>query len=359
MPAEILAALIAILAGLAGYAFREYSNKVQPFFQILGIEEFTQNSDDVSVDPNLKGILENTLILPELSANAKFRDIYELWYTADDIRKFWPDVKQAVNKVLSSQSEYELIDALASLFRLTYFQSWIILLLIQDRIEFINLPQNLDEKINVFEDDDADGSVWITFPQKASQFGRSFNTPIIRAKCNLFLDSIKYLHRPSIDKAILSFREACEKEYNMANQIFHYLEDIIHEHSRWGFYTYVANLNNYPMVIDIYSKILIQDKKTGNFSEDCNLVLISETENGELSLERRARMPFVLQGGSSALLGFLTKNTQGEMRFGKAIREAFERRQASCQVEIHLRKIGLIKKQLYKSQISSFSETNL
>lgn len=113
------------------------------------------------------------------------------------------------------------------------------------------------------------------------------------------------------------------------------------------------------MVIDIYSKILIHDNKTGNFSEDCNLVLVSEAENGELSLERTARMPFVLQGGSSVILGFLTRKTQGEMRFGKAIREAFERGQANCQVEINLRKIGLIKKQRYKSQTSSFSETNL
>jgi hypothetical protein len=37
MPLEIITVLIAMFAGTAGYFFREYSSKAEPFFQILTI----------------------------------------------------------------------------------------------------------------------------------------------------------------------------------------------------------------------------------------------------------------------------------------------------------------------------------
>ena len=224
------------------------------------------------------------------------------------------------------------------------------LILLQDRIDFPDLSDNLSTQINVIDDDDREGCVWLTLPKNTVKFGKNFKIPVVRSKYQPFLEGIKYLYQPFIEKTLLDFKDIVEGECNVANKIFPKLEKIKNEHSRWGFYTYIANLNSYPFIIENQAKVVILDKKTGVFSESCELIFVAEDdEDGHLYMKRAAKMPFVLQGGSGTLLGFLTNNMQIEMKFGQAIREAFNRGQATCYIQINLRKVGLFKKQLFKS----------
>lgn len=364
MPLEIITVFIAMLAGTAGYFFREYSSKAEPFFQILTINgDKTRTDDDVLITPKLMADLSDTFYLPTLDPTldkeVKYGKIFDLQSKINDIKNFSTNVRQAVDRVLLAQTDYEFVDALSELFRFTFFDIWMYRLLFSEKLNLTDVSSDSEEKIKIYDDDSSEGSVWINFPQKPVNFGQNLKTPVVRAKYNVFLEGVKRLDRPFLEKALKSFKDRLDRECHIANEIFTEVEDLRNNHSRWGICAYIANLNNYPLVIETESTVLIKDKRTGAFPEDCELAIVNIADDGQLNLTRPANMPIVLQPSSSVQLGFITKRTQGDMPLGADIRAAFNRKQANCQVEIRVRKIGLFKRRIYKSAKAPFVETQL
>jgi len=359
MPIEIITVLIATASGIAGYLFREYSSKAEPFFQILTINgSITRNDDDVSVTPKLISDLNDTFYLPSLNEAVKYGKIFDLYANINRLKRFSTDVKKAVDNVLLAKSDYEFVEALKQLFQFTYFDTWIYYLLYSEKIDLINISET-EEKIKIFDDDSSNGSVYINFPQSTINFGQQLKAPVVRAKYKAFLDGVKYLDRLFLERALKSFKEHLERECHLADAVFSEVEDLTNNHSRWGVCAYIANLNNYPLVIEADAKIIIRDKKTGDFSEICELAIVKVSQDGSLSMTRTAKMPIVLRPSSSIQLGFITKKTQGDMPLGADIRAAFNRKQSNCQIEISVRKIGLLKRRTYTSAKAQFVETEI
>lgn len=364
MPIEIVTVFIAMVSGVLGYLFREYTTKVKPFFQILTIDgNLSRNDDEVSINPTitprLMTELKDTFYLPKLDAEFKYSIINAMRTNIEKLQRFSPEVMLKIDKVLVSNTDYEFVNTLGELFQTPFFDECMFQALYRDKLDLPELSQNLEEKIQIYDDERAEGSIVIKFPRNSVGFGYHLNTPFIRAKYDVLAKGVQCLDRPFLEKILKNFKNLLEREYHIADGIFIEVKEIEDKHSRWGFCSYIANLNSYPLIIEPDATLFIMDKKTGKFSEACELAIVDVSEAGELRLTYPARRPIVLKPTSGLELGFISKKNQGSMELGAEIRASFNRKQAECQIEICVRQVGLFKRRKYKSPKTRFVEIRI
>jgi hypothetical protein len=187
----ITTTVAALLSGGLGYAFREYRNRVRPFFQITAIDgSLTRRSDNLEIDPEISQKIENTFYIKPLSPKSDLGEIWDHWDRADDVKRFWPSISQVVDEILSSTNDNDLTTALGRVFEKTYIDRWLMLLLVNNRFIFPQLPEDSVKKVDVFFEDDRNGMVWFNFPNTAPNFGNNLNHGAIRARCQPFIDMI-------------------------------------------------------------------------------------------------------------------------------------------------------------------------
>jgi hypothetical protein len=355
---EVLATLLAIIGAILGYAFREYRNKVRPFFQLSELTGgLTKRSDDVQVEQDIVDKLSNTFYIKELDQKNTLGEVWDRWDRADDVESYWPKVRDYLDKVLAATTDEALIRSLPELFELKYFGMWMMLMLVGDRIKFSKIPKALPTRIQVFDSEDKKGCVWFSFPTNAQDFGNNFSEPVIRSKCTPFINSIKYLHRDSLFSILRQYKDILENEYKAAVSSIHALKAIKDNHSRWDFFCYFANLSQSPVVIENRGGVSIFDKGTKfKLTEECYLANL-QTNEGKRSILDTIN-PIILRGGADAEFVFITKHTQSQMELGKHLREVFERGRATVRLSFRVRKVGLLKRQRYVSPSFPFVESS-
>lgn len=354
---EILATLLAIVGAVLGYAFREYRNRARPFFQLTELGgDLLKRSDQTQIEESLSHSLSSTFYIKGLDAKSTVGEVWDCWDRADDVERRWPEVRDKLDKILASTSDDALMYSFPDLFDLKYFERWMMLILVADRITFSKIPKQSVIRIKVFQSEDNKGSVWFAFPTKTVSFGNNFSEPAIGSKCTPFVNSIKYLHRDLIFSILRQYKDIMEEEHKAALSTIHDLKAISDAHSRWSFSSYFANLSSAPIVIENDGEVLVHDKTTKfKLRERCYLANL-QLKEGKSSIVDTNK-PIVIRGGADAEFVFITRKTQTEMTLGSHLRTVFESGTARVKVSFPIRKVGLLKRQRFVSPGFKFEET--
>ncbi|MGK7883644.1 MAG: hypothetical protein AB4057_03340 [Crocosphaera sp.] len=358
VPLEILAVLLSISFTIVGYFIREYKNRVTPFFETLYIDEFRRYDDDIILSESIINSFQEATYINSLEKETKMANLLSSFESISDFKNFWKEVREKTNQVINSQSDEELIKNLSFLFSLQYFHDLIIYYFV---VKSLSCPikynsDSEEEIIHIYDDsdDETNGSVLIDFPKHETwKFGNNFKRLFYKEKCQDFLNSIKFLKEESIKTTLREFLKIGQKEYNLSNEIYHPLENLIKLNSRWAMYAYIANINNYPIIVKPKCKIIIRHLNN-KFEEECFLTNISYDNNNDLQIEKSTDKPIILASGQDSLIGFMTYKTQKDMEFGDAIRQAFDSGQGLYKIEIIIQKVGLFKEQKYRSNTNDF-----
>ena len=87
------------------------------------------------------------------------------------------------------------------------------------------------------------------------------------------------------------------------------------------------------------------------------MTLLKSTERGNVHMSD-TKTPLIIKPGESELFCFVTNDIQKHMKLGNALREAFERGDARCHVEVRIRRAGLFKTQYISSETTNFTPTS-
>jgi hypothetical protein len=350
---EIVATGTALAGAVLGYAYREYRNRMRPFLQIIQTDGSTTKGDQiVAVQPEVSASLEGSFYIKTPKDQQPLRDVREHWDKADDLKQLWPVTKTDVEAILAATTAEPMCDSLSEAFEGRFFDRTLRLLLVNNRLNIPATPAEKGEVVRVF-DDQKDDCVWLDFPTKAVAFGKGMTHPAVRARCEPLLALIRCLAIDELHRVFTQFKGILEAEYTAAMQTVDKLEQIIDQHSRWVLHCYIANMNNTPLIIERNSFLAVVDRKRVKYREPCYLALVKTTDEGREYIAD-TNTPLVVRAGSDTKFVVITRDTQGQMELGDAMRECFNRGQAKCHITVKMRKIGLLKRQTFQSQSTEF-----
>ena len=357
LPKELIAALTGLGGATIGYAFREYRNRVRPFFQITEIDGTMSKRDDrTEITEETSDKLTDTFFIKEVDQHTDLGTLSDCNGSIARMAIWWPQDKLAVDQIFEAMDDDSLCAALAATLNWPSVDRWLTQFLVSDRITVKKLPENLVEQIPVHDDnDESNGQVWFLLPKKATNFGAGLKNRAVRAKCEPFIQAVRFLHHDTIKDVFRQFSQVVEKEYQIAIECRTEVKDKVNEKSRWCFYCYLANMSNSPVVIEKDGYVHVRDKTRVHYKEDCYLLLIRRDDKGARSLQD-TNTPLVIKQGEDCEFAFITKSAQSGMELGKALREAFDRGQGKCHLTVVLRRVGLLKRQRYRSASSQFCE---
>ncbi|HBG78283.1 MAG TPA: hypothetical protein DDW84_05475 [Phycisphaerales bacterium] len=358
LPYEIWGAIIGIGGAVLGYAFREYRNRVRPFFQITRITGDTiKRSDMVDVSKETSDKLKSTFYLDELTMNDHLGDVADVHERARQVRDWWPEDGPAVDRVLASNTDDELCHALTLALKFRSIEKWLLTLLASDKLHVLVGTTRGVPKIAVEEDEDDEGQVWFMFPNKAVSFGNHLKNAAIRAKCQPFIDAVKTLDHSAIKTTFTRFKELAEAEYRTSMECLPEIKNLFDTNSRWCFYCYLANLNDTPIIIQTQACLHIRDKTGVRYEEDCYIALLKAGKDGDMNLTD-TKTPLVVPAGKDVQFALITTNTQIRMKRGTAVRECFERKESKCHATVKIQRVGLFGQQRFCSQSATFIATD-
>jgi hypothetical protein len=314
VPKELQAALIGLGGAALGYAFREYRNRAHPFFQITEVDgTATKRTDRTELSEVTSEKLFDTFFLEKVERNTDLGTLSDCNRTIRHMTKVWPQNKPSIEQILSATEDTSMCAVLASALGWRSVDNWLTQFLMSDRMH-----------------DDNEGNksqVWFLFPKKGTNFGNHFTNKAVRAKCEPLIQAIRFLHHEIIKNAFKQFSYVVEKEYQKTIECQSEVKNKVDEKSRWCFYCYLANLSNFPVVIEKDGYVHVHDKKTKmKYKEPCYLLPIRRDNKGERVLQD-TNTPLVIKQGGDCEFAFITKSAQSGMELGKALREAFYRAQ--------------------------------
>jgi hypothetical protein len=358
LPYEIWATVIGIGGAVLGYAFREYRNRVRPFFQITRIAGDTiKKSDRVNVSKETSDKLKSTFYLDELKMNDRLGNVSNVHKQAEQVRNWWPEDRPTIDQVLASNTDDELCHALISTTNFRSIERWLLILLVSDKLHVSVGAARGAPKIAVEEDDEDEGRVWFMFPNKAVSFGNHLKNAAFRSKCQPFIDAVKTLDHDAIKTTFTRFKELAEAEYRSSMECLPELKNLSDTNSRWCFYCYLANLNDTPIIIKTQAYLHVCDKTGVHYKEDCYLALLKADKDGNLDLTD-TKTPIVVPVGKDVQFALITTKTQIMMTRGTAVRECFERKESKCHITVKIRHVGLFEQQRFCSQSTTFIATD-
>lgn len=353
IPVEITAAVVGIFAAVIGYAFRELRNRISPFFDIITINGgLMRFNDEIAVPQEVLDALKDSFYIADLKPESELGITYQAWDQCDDMKKVWPAVKKRIEAVLTAATDDDLLGSLGTLLNGNYFEKWITLLLLRNRLDFeVNEDiTNSPEKIHVWIEEKDDEQVWFDFPNKAVSFGKRLGHPAIRAKFMPFILAVTHLHKAGLQKALREMIRILDEDYRKALSAVHELKEINDANSRWAFYCFLANNSPNPILIETSGAITAVDNKTRTkYHENCYVTL--SDENFDL---KDTSIPLIVKVGESVQFCLVTNQKQREMKLGDAMREAFERADGLCRATVTTRRVGLVKRQRCRSLTARF-----
>jgi hypothetical protein len=349
----IFGTLLGIVSAIIGYFFREYKNKSKPFIKVYDITGgSTKTTDYVKINESIYNELRETFFIKYLLPKSSLGDITKTVKKCALVKAFWPELKKDIESMIAVSKEGEVIEKLSSLFNSEELKHWIFLLLITDNITIDKIDESLTDKIRFFKTDENNGEIWFAFPGHTVNFGNTLNNSAVFAKVKPFIDIIQKVDITSIKIFFKNVISYLDKEYNSAVSVIHELSELLEDESRWIFYVYIANLSKNPIILKNSNQIEIRDNKKSKYIEDTYLSRIVKYEGQEYIQD--TKHPLVILPESSEKFCLITKKVQREMEYGKALREAFDKRNSKYRMLLNIEKVGLLRKQKIKSKFSVF-----
>lgn len=360
---QIAAVIIGLMGALLGYLYREYRNRIRPFFQITGIDgRMAKNTENIQLSNVVSGKFASPFYLPKLKERSQLGDIVEANKKIRQLQKLWPEIRPKIESIIAARTAEEITAGLRDAFGHKAVAIWLARLLVDDRIVVSNFNAGRVAVIPVLEDNDNEnGRVWFNFPGKSRSFGNHFSNSAIREKCKQFIEVVKYLNIQALQQTFSEFKRHVECEYQAAVECSEEIKNMTNEHSRWCFQSYLANLSSMPIMVENMATVTVVDKIGVQYRENVRLLIVGLDSNDGSQEFHESSTPLVIRGGEDARFALVTAKAQSGMKLGKALRECFERGQSKCHATIKIRRTGLFKRQTFRSQSTKFAkpdETN-
>ena len=350
--------LLTVLAGVAGYFFREFKNRAKPFLAIKKIEGgFRKLGQFIEIDPKIVDRLKQAIYLKKLDNNDSLGEIYSTWEEVDKFVAYGKILLEYIDNIINAVEKNDidvLKKSLSKLLSIEFFGEFLVLIIDGNYLKIPECDEEAKIIIQVYDSDEKDGCVWFDFHQKDVQFGHSFNKyAILKDKCLKFIKMISVLDIISIKIVFTSIKEFLQQEFEISKDCSKYLLDIQNENSRWEAQIFLANLGKNPFLINTCGELYVSDDSGAKFNEECYLVRLTQNDKGEI--ERfDANSPIVLGAEQDITFSYFTKNTQSEMKKGTILRKIFEEKSAKCQISFEIEKVGIIRKKILKTTMVPF-----
>lgn len=343
--AALITATVTVLAGGAGYLFREYRNRAKPFTAVTKVGgNFRKGSSVIDVPEPLLDSLAGAFAINKLDSRDTLDEIYSSWKDARRVTDSGGDFIGTLTKIVDAAHREDREDVLRLLPKALgrgQYEKWVTLLLAKDAIDIPDRRAGLDVEIPTWESDEHGGCVWIGFPGgTATTFGMGFeSTPILRDKCLPVVELIEHLDYDGLASVFEQVETLMSDELTIAKDTFPLLDDILNEQSRWEVQLYVANLGRNPFLVKKNAVVRVEDETGASYTEGCHLVLLNTDDDGSLT-RTISDSPLVLGAEEDAKFAFFTNRVQRQMDRGGAFREAFESDEAQCSVKFSVEKAG-------------------
>lgn len=347
----IISASIGLLGLIIGYFYREYQIRVKNLIHIYNIDSYMVKYDDsVDIDKNLLENCRKSELLDDLKKTEKYRNVYDNWDVADDLKQFWIDIKSDIDTILNIKKDKEFLTLLSKLFNNKYFEKYIKRFILKNKVDDLK-TKLFEKKISISEVDD-DGDVYIGFPEQ----NISFNTtkhPAAKAKYKLFLNNIASLDKDNILETFRRFVVFMDSEYQIGISSIDSLIKIKNDQSRWAFYVQIANISSSPFLMELEPKLKIRYKRNDYIIDLYTTIIKQNPKTGEDYIDDTSK-PLLIKHNEVKELVVITKEREKDIEFGKTIREIFESKKGTYRIEWDVIKPGLFKNQKLRSLKKSF-----
>jgi hypothetical protein len=360
MTVESMTAVGGLLGGLAGYAIREFQNRITPFFQIYSIAGGSVAGwERVDVDIDIRTQIEDTFYIKPLDKNEPYLEVFKCWDRADDVKQLWPKVRSLVDDVLGAD-EQGLEEALYHLLDSAWFDRWFTILTARSDLTFPTADQEAEKKTSVFidpQEQEKNGTIWISTPYGATSFAQQMNNPAMHQRLLPFVQCVERLEADKIKTVLTNFKQTLETEYQVALKVSTSLKEVVDSYSRWMFKLAFTNLSNSPTVIEKQAEIVVTDTKTKTkYPMECALAKLTVQKDGVQV--KHSDAPISVRAGETIEFAVVTTEAQREMDLGTDIRNVFNRRSGTCQLSLHIQRPGVFKRQHPKSEPIPFESTD-
>jgi hypothetical protein len=356
MAPDFIPPFFAAAGSLAGYAFREYRNRVTPFLQIVNVSgDNFRNSDSCKLDANVINQLKAAASTEPLTERSTLKEVYGAWDSMSEISINWPKYKDKVHAFLANNAIEEYRSLLWQLFRYQHFDDTLTRLLTAGKLSVPSADSTLQPILDSFYDPDG---AWIVFPNGNASLGTNYKTDsqIVQKRLSPFLDLVIRLEIPKIQSVLADYEKILSEDYYIANEVVAPLKAILDISSRWMLECYVANVDSTPLIIEPNASIIVRDRRTINYVLRGSLLAAPYSESGDSLGYHSTSTPIIIRSGEDARFAIVTNETQGELIDGSAVRECFSRGVALCRIKVFLRKVGLLRRQSYLSPSIRFAE---
>jgi hypothetical protein len=345
--AALITAGFSIFSAILGYYYKEYKNRQKPF---INLHEFRgdvqKKSVEIKVPKNIVEKSEKSSLIRHLFENDTLSGLDK---TLDGIKEIYDDAEDVLGKldncitILNDTSKQDdtVIQAIQEVFLGGWYERFVLLLIVKDKLKVTPSSSTGTPIIDLHPSKDRSGCMWVAFPGSAKQFGKNFDDePILKSLSMPYLEAISKLDRPCLSKIYSTIHEQLKDEVLIAKAIRQTVEDAVDEHCMWGIEVFMANLSRYPLLVMNEAKLFVSDQTGAKYSEACYLVLLKPNNEGGHN-RYDTKSPLVIKSGEDCTFEFLTNKTQTEMQRGKALRDAFQAKNAKAKLEMKIRRAGI------------------
>lgn len=340
---------VTVLAGVLGYLYREVRQRSKPFVEILDFDgRIQERKISVSVPKKAVDRSQTAIIIRHLHEDDTLsgcdQALNETKELADNGEQELRNVDNVIAAIEQAKSHDTIGQSLCQCIEPQLFQRFIILLLAKERVKVEPATKSLPVVLQVHPSKEKSGCVWIGFPGNPTLFGGGFDKePILRALAMPFVDMVSAM---DVDRLLVFFRSVrgfLREEVSIAKEVLPTLKQAVEEHCRWGTEVFLANITRSPLLIMPSGSLSIKDETGAEFLEDCYLVRLTPEEDGTRT-RNDAKAPLIVRSGADERFEFMTRNTQVDMKRGKALRDAFESGKAKARIQFTMTQPGLIPK---------------
>ncbi|MGB8216151.1 MAG: hypothetical protein WCE94_02520 [Candidatus Methanoperedens sp.] len=348
MDSQITTALLTVgstaVGGSIGYLLHEYRNRVQPFIAITKVKgDFWNYNADVDVPEDVLVAIKTSFYINKLSSTDKLSEIHESWENAYDVSEYGSELIRLADDVIASKQPEDLLTILPKILSNSLYERLIIFLLAKDILKPNPADVKLPMIVPTYTSTQYEGCIELAFPGSPVRFGERFdNLPIVKNKCQSFIDLIEKLDMKGLKEAFREIKRNIQSEILIAKDVEPLLsKNLLDENSTWIIEVYLANLGQNPFLVDKKATLHVYDEMTGaKYNEPCKLLLIHKDDKGKIS-RNAAESPLVIGKEKDAMFGFVTENVQGKMTRGDAFRDAFNKKNAQCWLEFEVETVSL------------------
>lgn len=346
-----LKALLVAFSAFLGYVVREYQNRVEPFYRILGVSgEVTNVQFECEIPQETREWLRDSKVFNAIQERDKLSNLNNARKDIARAKSNKEEIEDTVSEIIKRirLDDCTYTDNLSALLSNHYFYLILRKNLYSKDLSYSRKPIEIDEdeRMNFSRNKDDDGEVIIDFPNRRVRFGSDFDKyEYIYKLMEPFILAVVNYDKELLKQVLEDFLELFSKSFVEIDLHDRNLEQEIDACSQWAFHMFIANNSSKPFIIGKSGLLMVKDRNTrARFKEEVYLALINLQRTGKAEGIWDLPSDHVLKSGESCHLLLLTKDIQKDMSDGLALRNTFTNDSGEAVLTIPLHRIGLTKK---------------